>query len=58
MQIPKSPFLKTVSNLNASLSFRLNKIFNHLSKNYTTPIRQGIAAYIWFEINTYSLMVM
>ena len=48
MQIPKSSFLKIVNNLNASLPFRLYDIFNHLST--TPPIRQGLAAYLSFEI--------
>ena len=46
MQIPKSSFVKTVNNLNASLPFRLYDIFNHLS--ITPPIQQGLAAYISF----------
>ena len=50
MQIPKSSFLKIVNNLNASL-LRLYDIFNHLST--TPPIRQGLAAYLPFEINAY-----
>ena len=51
MQIPKSSFLKIVNNLNASLPFRLYDIFNYLST--TPPIRQGLAAYLSFEINAY-----
>ena len=46
MQIPRSSFVKTVNNLNASLQFRLFDIFNHLST--TPPIQQGLAAYISF----------
>ena len=56
MQIPKSSFVKTVNNLNASLPFRLYDIFNHLST--TPPIQQGIPAYLSFKKNTYSLMFM
>ena len=33
MQIPKSSFLETVNNLNASLPFRLYDIFNHLNNH-------------------------
>ena len=47
MQIPKSSFLKTVNDFNASLPFRLCEIFNHFS---TYPsIRQELAAYISFQ---------
>ena len=47
MQIPKSSFLKTVNDFNASPPFRLCEIFNHLS---TYPsIRQELAAYISFQ---------
>ena len=47
MQIPRSSFVKTVNNLNASLLFRLFDVFNHLST--TPPIQQGLAAYISFQ---------
>ena len=47
MQIPKSSFLKIVSDFNASPPLRLCEIFNHLSSD--PSIRQELAAYISFQ---------